>query len=306
MQQYAEETAIGAVNLMYDGSLHISGRARKISLFMALTSLSILFVLSARTIIGTYYHNKIQGILDDRSSEENITLKDLSEDTVPAYLEAIGILERTIYFDPSRALYRKALSDIYDRIGSWSENMELMNAPLPAGAPVSKETSEHAIASIREAITRQPTNPDNHLAYGHLLLKINKIDDARSEYGKSVNAYPNNSALRYAVALEYLAGVMNADAMMQAKELAWIDDSYMTMNADKKQPIHEQRATSYLNRLYGSYLFKAFEIVWRTSGSNMDVVRSIVPNNNGALDAFELFAESKCAGDKQLLEDAVQ
>lgn len=267
---------------------------------MALTSLLFLSGLSARTIIGAYYHGKIQGILDDRSSEESATLKDLTEETVPAYREAIGTLDKAILFDPSRALFRKTLADIYARIGSWAEAMGLLNMPLPDGTPSSREAFELAIANIRETIRFQPTNPDNHLAYGHLTAEMKDIDTARKEYRKAVDTYPGNSPLRYAVVMECLSADLSDDALVHAKELARIDDSYKITEPDKKRTTRDQQSSAYMNHLYGSYLFKSFEVIWRTSSRDMNMLRQSVPDNDEARDVYEIFLESKGVLVKQL------
>jgi len=278
---------------MQDGAIHITGKARTLSLSMALTLLLLLSVLSVRTFLGAYHYGKVPGILDDRSSEESVTVMDVSEETVPAYQDAIRMLGRAQGYDPSRALYRKALADIYARLGGWSKTMELLDAPLPGGSLSSDEAFEHVTTNIREAIRRQPTNPDNHLAYGHISWETNKVAIAGSEYKKTVNAYPWNSSLRYAVVMEYFASGMQEDAQEQARELAGIDDSYKMTESVTMQSAVERRTPYYLRKLSGSYLFKAFEVIWRTSNKDVTMLQGIVPDNDEARDAFEIFLESK-------------
>jgi tetratricopeptide (TPR) repeat protein len=278
---------------MLDGTLHISGRTRTLSQYVALAVLFLLSVLSVRTFLGAYHYGRVPGILDDRSSEESVTVMDLSEEAVPVYQDVVRTLDRAKGSDPSRALYWTALSDIYTRLGSWSETMELLKTSISERAPLQKESYELAVVNIREAIRRQPTNPDNHLAYGHLSRETKNIDEARSEYAKAVNAYPQNSTLRYAVTMEYLAAGMHEDALKQAKELARIDDSYRMPETDKKQLAREQRTPAYLNRLSGSYLFKAFEVMWRTSNKDVNMLRKSVPDNDEARELVQFFLESK-------------
>ena len=278
---------------MLDGTLHIFGRTRKVSLYIILVALVFLSLLSARTFIGAYYYGKVPCILGDRSFEESITVMDLSEETFPAYQEAIKTLEKAAIFDPSRALYRKALSELYSRIGIWAEAMELLSSPLPEGTPISKEAFEHATADIREAIRQQPTNPDYHLAYGHLSREMKNVENARNEYLRTVNAYPWNASLRYAVITEYLAAGMRSEALEQAIGLSVIDDSYKMTESAMSQSAREQRMPSYVNQLYSSYLFKVFEVIWQTSNKDTNTLRSAVPDNDEARDTFELFLETK-------------
>lgn len=286
-------TENGAPSTMHDGTLHIYGKARTLSLYVSVVVLMLLTVLSMRAFLGAYQYSRVTGILDDRSSDGSITIMDLSEETISAYLEAVGTLERAIFYDPSRAHYRKALSDIYARIGSWAETMEFMQATLPEGTPRSKVALERAATNIREAIRRQPTNPDNHLSYGHMALDAKSSDITRSEYQKAVNAYPKSSAVRYSVTMEYLAAGMKDDALVQANVLARIDDSYKMPDSYKVQMAVGRRTTFFVQRLSGSYLFRAFEVIWRTSHKDVDRLRDAVPDSDEARDALELFLDAK-------------
>jgi tetratricopeptide (TPR) repeat protein len=278
---------------MHDGTLCISGKAKSVTLYGALAALIVLSIISGRTLLGAYYYGRVPGFLDDRSSEERVTIQELSAETVPAYRNAIESLERAVFVDPSNALYRKALADMYLQLGTWAEAMELLKTPLPEGALSPAAAIDHATTNIREAVRRQPTNPDNHLAYGRLAREKKHIDTVRSEYTKAVVAFPKSSALRYSIAMEYLAAGMQTEALAQAKELARIDDSYKMPEAVALQQAMERRTQFYKDRLAGSYLFKAFEVIWRTSGKDVTELRSAVPDNDEARDGIELFLEIK-------------
>jgi tetratricopeptide (TPR) repeat protein len=278
---------------MRDGTLCISGKNRILTLYVVFAALIVLSIISGSTLLGAYYYGKVPGILDDRSSEERVAIQELSAETVPAYRNAIESLERAVFVDPSNALYRKALAGMYLQLGTWAEAMELLKAPLPEGAFLPAAAIAHATTNIHEAVRRQPTNPDNHLAYGRLARETKHIDTARSEYTKAVVTFPKSSALRYSVAMEYLAAGMQAEALAQAKELARIDDSYKMPESVAIQQAMERRTPFYINRLTSSYLFKALEIIWRMSNKDINMMRSSVPDNDEARDAFELFVELK-------------
>lgn len=278
---------------MHDGTLNISGKTRTASLAAALIVLLLLSLVAARTLVGAFLYASVPGILADRAMEGTAAIKDLSEDTVPAYQEAIRTLELAAGADRSRALVRRAMADISVRLGSWTETMEILRAALPEGMPGSKQAFDRASVHMREAVRLQPTNPDHHLAYGHLSRMSGDDDIARREYQRAADAYPVNASVRYAVSVGFLAAGMHAEALEQAKELARIDDSYKIPGSGISRQAIEQRAPVYIRRLSGSYLFKAFEIVWKASVKDINMVRSVVPDNEEARDVFELYLEVK-------------
>lgn len=278
---------------MRDGTVQIAGRAKYVILAVAMAVLLLLSLQSARTLLAAYYYGRVPAVLDDRSSPDNITVSELSGESLPAYRETMRIIERASSIDPARSLYPKALADLNARIGNWVETMELLKAELPREAGTSKDTIASATASIRQAVRKHPTNPDSHLVYGHLARESNDTELARSEYEKAVKAYPWNSPLRYAVIMEYLAAGMAQEARVQAVELARVDDSYRLSEQEMKRGARETRALGYLSKLYDSYLFKALEIVWRTSGNDVQSVVRATPAGNEARDTVQLFLASK-------------
>src|SRR3990170_3112355 len=237
------------------------------SLRYALCILFTAFLLSfpIKALIADYYYNRVSVILDNKSTDY-LDVKEISAGTMPDYLAAIKSLEKSTTLHPTMSIYYKALSDIYARLGIWADTMEAMNAALPANAISSKTAYEHAANYLKTAIALEPTNPDYHLALGHLYDTINANSSlAEKELTRAINAYPVNAPLRYAVASHHLLIGRKGDALEHAGVLARIDNSY---------------------------LFNALEIAWRASG-DPEVVKGIAPDNPDARAAVELFLEWK-------------
>lgn len=235
------------------------------------------FLLSfpARMLMADYYYSRVSRILDDRSTEHR-DFKTISGDTMASYNDAIKSLNKAAAIVPSRSVYYKALSDIYSKLGRWAENMDAVNAPLPADAPSSQEAFRTAIKYLNKAISLEPTNPDYHLALGRLYDAAGDRPYSDNEFQRALKAYPVNAPLRSAVAKHYLLTGKNGDALEQARILAKIDESYRASNPAR----------------LASYLFGAFEIAWRVSGDT-EVVKGMAPDNPDAKEVLRLFLEWK-------------
>jgi hypothetical protein len=72
-----------------------------------------------RDLAADYYYRQVPDILDDETTE-GLEVMPISERTMPAYLAAIGALQKTAAVFSSRSLYQRALSDLYNRLGKWS------------------------------------------------------------------------------------------------------------------------------------------------------------------------------------------
>lgn len=252
------------------------------------------FLLSfpVRDLMADYYYRRVAYVLDDKSTEY-LDVQTISANTMANYNAATGFLKKAAFLVPSRSIYYKALADIYVRLGKWAESMNAVNAHLPANALPSKEAFENAIRYLKMSVSREPANPDYHLALGQL---YNEIDDSgalsEKEFAKALALAPVNASLRYAVAAQHLLTGRKGDAIEQAGILARIDDSYIFPESIQKTLMSERRTPAYLSRLYGSYLFKALEISWRAS-KDIEVVKGIAPDNPDAKEVVRLFSEWK-------------
>ncbi|OHE24436.1 MAG: hypothetical protein A2Z43_03645 [Syntrophobacterales bacterium RBG_19FT_COMBO_59_10] len=252
----------------------------------------ILLSYPVRELTADYYYRRVAGILDDKTTEA-LDVKPISESAMPAYHEAISSLKTAAAFAPSRSVYPKALSEIYTRLGTWSETMEFLEAPLPANAIPHREVFESAVQCLEKAVSLEPTNPDYHLALGQLYEKVR--GDARladRELKRAADAYPASAPLRYALAMHYLLTGRKGDALEQARVLARIDDSYITPESARKADIMERQTPGYLSWLSRSYLYNALEIAWRVS-KDPEVVKGIAPDTPDASQVVQLFMEAR-------------
>ncbi|MFO7667338.1 MAG: O-antigen ligase family protein [Desulfobacterales bacterium] len=250
----------------------------------------ILLSFPVTDLAADYCYGRVAGILDDETTEA-LDVKPISESAMPSYIKAIGSLKKAAVFAPSRSAYQKALSEIYARLGTWSETMESLRAPLPANAIPTREAFEAAVKYLEKAVSLEPTNPDYHLALGQLYDRAG--GDARladRELKRAAEAYPVNAPLRYALAMHYLLSGRKGDALEQARVLARIDDSYIIHESELKAEIMERQTPGYLSWLSRSYLYSALEIAWRVS-KDPEVVKGIAPDIPDAARVVQLFME---------------
>ena len=262
-------------------------------LALCLLLIGILLSFPVRDLMADYYYRRVAYVLDDKSTEY-LDVQTISANTLANYTAATGYLKKAAFLVPSRSVYYWALADIYVRLGKWAESMNAVNAPLPANVLSSKEAFENSIRYLKMAISREPANPDYHLALGQLYDETDDSGGALSEkeFAKALALAPVNASLRYAVAEQHLLADRKGDAIEQAGILAGIDDSYILPESIQKTLISERRTPAYLSRLYRSYLFKALEIAWRAS-KDIEVVKGIAPDNPDAKEVVQLFSEWK-------------
>jgi tetratricopeptide (TPR) repeat protein len=244
-----------------------------------------------RDLTADYYYRQVPDILDDETTE-GLDVMLISERTMPAYLAAIGALQKAAAIAPLRSLYQRAISDLYNRLGKWSEIMLSLNAPIPANAILPADASDKALYHLQRAVALEPAHPDIHLALGLLYDNRGEPGLASEELKKAANAYPVNAPLRYAIALHYLTSGRKGDALEQARVLAKIDDSYIIADSVQKGYILERQPPGYIFMLTRSYLYGALEIAWRVS-ADPEVVKGIAPDTPDAAAVVHLFVNSK-------------
>lgn len=277
---------------MNSGTYSIDKRQSLILVVFVLIVTGGLISFPIRVLFADYYYKRAGDILDIRATEY-IDVKEISDQTMPDYINAIRFLKKGADIHPSSSKYYKALADIYMRLGNWANAMEIMNATLPSNAYPGRDAYENAVKYIREAITLEPTNADYHFMLGQLYdLMDSDSSLSEKELTRAINAYPVNAPLRYAVANEYLLSGRKGHALEQAGILAKIDTSYMSSNPQKKTFPLESRPPADLSLVYKSYLFGALEIAWRVSG-DPEVVKGIAPDNPDSREVVQLFLEWK-------------
>lgn len=253
-----------------------------------------LFVVSfpVRVLLADHYYARVSGILDDPATE-GLDVKPLLPETLPDFLEAVRSLELAHRYSPHRALYPKALSELYSRLGRWAEAMELLGAPLPPLAIPRGQAFDKTFSYLQKAISLEPANADFHLALGHHYDTVVR-DTARAEdeYQKAIAAFPVSVAVRSSVATRYLQTGRKGDALEQARMIAALDESYILEDRAEKNDIIQRRQNWYLQRLYNSYLFRALDIVWSITG-DPKVIAGITPNTPDAREVLRAFIEWK-------------
>lgn len=251
------------------------GKERKIT-FTSIAALIVMVMLISypvRSLLASYYYHRAASFPEETTANQGNAFP-VSDATMPHYLEAIRHLETASALAPWDTAYRKALSEIYLRLGTWAAAMEGMKTPLPIGAPSSREAFEKASLFLHAAIRREPTNPDFHYALGCLYDMIDKNSGLpEKELARAIMAYPVNAPLRYAVAMQHLNAGRRGDALEHAAILVKIDDT-------------------------GAWMFRAFEIAWRAS-NDPRVVKGLAAGNPEVMDMAQKFLASKGISEQQ-------
>jgi tetratricopeptide (TPR) repeat protein len=266
---------------------------KRLLLYTALLATALAAVQPCRNLLASYFQERAAAVLDDPSTPERDVLE-ISEQTLPLYREAIRSLGIACRLAPSRPIFRKALGDLYLRMGGWSAAMESMGQlPLPAEAISGNDGFRAGRECLRTAVLLEPANPDLHLDLANAYSLNSENGPAERELRVALQAAPMNSALRYEIAVRYLREGRNQEALEQAEILASFDDSYRLRDSPVKQFMMDRRTNEYRALLARSYLFKALEIGWRASGKNTELVRRMVPPGDEAQQVWQLFGEWK-------------
>jgi hypothetical protein len=279
---------------------------------LVLTVLAFLLQFPVRTLVADVLFTMAPRLLDDENTEA-LDLLDISEETLPAYHAAIKRIRHASLWDPGNSMYIKAQADLYDQLGTWTEVIKQVGEDLPERMMSESEAQGRTKDLLTDAINLEPSNPDYHLAlYSSKLagwqdekstsLKSDNTggnqDDKTASFladdlEKAVLLYPNNSPIRYAVAVQYLILGEKSKALEHAKVLAARDDSYRLPDRTGSGALIERRSAVYLSFLAQSYLAKAFEIAWRASGQDYLIIKAMTPDEREARDALELFIAMK-------------
>jgi tetratricopeptide (TPR) repeat protein len=229
--------------------------------------MTALLLYPVRTLIAGYFYYRAATVLK-APAPKNDPAKAAEQDLIQ-FLEAIPSLERASAFAPSRPDLWKAQADIHLRLGTWMSLLETMDSPLPPGAPPSAESFRKAEAALQKAIRLEPTNADHHFALAVLYDAMDNLSGrSEQEMDLAIRAYPVNAALRNAVAIQHLLAGRKGEALEHASVLARIDDS-------------------------GAYLMQAFEIAWRASDGDVQVVKGLATEAKDGEKAAVKFLASK-------------
>lgn len=255
---------------------------------LAGTVLAVLAVYSEHRAIGA------GRIIDDPATEE-LDLVPLAPDTLASYRAALGAFGTAAWASPLHAGYRRSMAGLHSRIGIWHDTLREMRADL---SPEGGSVDDHAAAFVRlrEAVRRDPSDPEYRLAMAQLLVAQGRHEEARTWLSAAVAAYPVNAQLRYAAASLALSAGWRDDARNQALQLVMLDDSYWLSDEDPSSVLmREQRSAAYMDKLSHSYFTGALEVLWRVGAFDEPLIRSTMPLRPEAEDAVQLFLKSKGA-----------
>jgi O-antigen ligase len=201
-------------------------RRRPLAVIGTIVVACLVISFPARAFLADRHYRRGARLLDAGTPDKPV-LKPLSRDTIPAYIAAAGSLARATALAPSRPAYRRALADVYARMGVWATTMEGLGAPLPAGVISGREALAKAAKEMSVAVRLEPTNPEHHLALGRLHAASGDAARAGVEFGKAAEALPGNAPLRHTVAAAYLGIGDTAAALGHAVALARLDAGYL-------------------------------------------------------------------------------
>jgi tetratricopeptide (TPR) repeat protein len=260
---------------------------KSLALFLA-AAVCALAILPLRTLLAEYQSGRVAVLLDDPTTEGRDVL-DLSAETLPVYEQALEALRSVAKLDPGKSRHHQALAELRHKLGTWSEAVEAMGG---AQLRSSRADLEQALTSMREAIRLEPANPDLHLALGTYYDMMGREPSASdAEYRRAIGLFPHNSPLRYSVAMRYLLTGRREQAWEQAQVLAKIDDSYELPDTARGGFSRDLRTSWYMAMLAQSYLYRSYEIAWRSGPHSTDTIDAMTPKNVDADAGRGLFLE---------------
>jgi hypothetical protein len=253
---------------------------RRPGMLMLLGAALLLAVPPARTLVAAVQSGRAVRLLDDQRTAHRDAVP-ISEETIPRYAASIGLLAKAAAWEPSNAEHPRALADLEAKLSGWGETMNALGQPLPDGILDAGSLRERSDRAYLDAIALEPTSPYHHLARARSLANRDAAAQAE-ELERAAQLAPFHSPLRYEVAVQYLLARDPAGALKHARALAASDDSYRMSESIAKQKMIEMHTAVYEQLLHRSYLYLALELVWRSTGGNVDAVRSAVPGNGDA------------------------
>jgi len=263
---------------------------RRPVILVLLCAVALLAVLAVRTFVAEVEAGRVVRLLDDEGTDY-LDIVNISEETIPRYEKAIGLLASASAWDPACARHPSAIADLSARLAGWGETMKTLAQPVREETLNVPELWARADRALKTAIMLEPTNPDHHLARAWLLASTDAAEQAK-ELERSVRLYPINAPLRYDVAFQYLVAGNQHEALEHARALARNDDSYLIPDSGI-QFVRQQRSAWYRARLSTSYLSNALEIAWRCGIQTPDALKAMVPDIPEAQDALSFFLEQK-------------
>ncbi|MFZ3071748.1 MAG: hypothetical protein WA162_00690 [Thermodesulfobacteriota bacterium] len=252
----------------------------------------VLISFPLRTILSSYFVYRANVSITNVDAEiGESSMKPIIPETILDYEAALRYLGFAKKITPGNSRIFKDSAELRARLGKWKEIVTALKGGEDYGNLVTDGEYPAAIEDIRKAIFLEPTNPEYHLALAKLYAGSPGGEaSAKNELERAVKAYPVNAPLRQAVANQYLLAGMKGEAIAEARELARLDVIYLVPEYIKGSIYEEAWRSETISRIHGSYLFAAFELVWRASGDR-DVISGIAPDNPEAKEVLDAFFE---------------
>ena len=278
---------------MIPAELSFDGPGRRAFLIGVTFVIFVAMSLSMMQFLADRYFAAAAALVDDPMTEE-LDMIDVSDSSLSSYLKAIGALEKAAMLAPMDSEYARSLGDLYFRVAEWQETMLALGVGDRGRLSGVENPRAAAFWNVSRAASLDPANADHHLALGRLYAVSGMRDEALGELNRATQAYPINSTVRYSAAMQMLMIGLDRQAGEQARMIAQCDDSYRLDEDDPgTSQKRERRLPEYIHMLSNSYLYKAMEIVWRTSGRDSRAVLAIVPDNVDAREVGRLFSDAK-------------
>ncbi|MBI5971337.1 MAG: O-antigen ligase family protein, partial [Deltaproteobacteria bacterium] len=248
-------------------------------------------------LVSEYYWFTAYSAIDDRTTDYADS-KPISIETAPDYLEAAGRLETASYISKNRAVYYKDAAGIYAALARWNEAVSHAGGAqgstgaaatgLDAGALYAK-----AVYNLEKAVELTPVNPWYHLTLSGVHEDFHPGSGLSEKHLRlSVSSYPVNVEVHFIAAREHLNKGRIMEAAAEALAAAKTDDSYIIEDALLREGVMAERGMAYYRNYGGSYLFKAFDIIWRAK-KDINSVKEACPDNPDAIEVLRIFMEQK-------------
>jgi len=258
---------------------------------------AVLVFFPLKGLVSEYFNFIAYSAIDDRTTGHRDS-KPISQETSPDYLKAAERLETAAYISKSRAVYYKDAAGIYAAIARWNEAMSHAGGAqgltgagitgLDTGALYAK-----ALFNLEKAAGLTPVNPWYHLTMAGVHEDFHPGSGlAEKHLGMAVSAYPVNVEVRFIAAREHLNKGRIKEAAAEAAVVAKTDESYIIKDGLMREKVLTDRGRAYYKKYGGSYLFKAFEIIWRAK-KDINAVKEACPGNPDAVEVLRIFMEQK-------------
>jgi tetratricopeptide (TPR) repeat protein len=237
-------------------------------------------------LIGEWFFHQAQRLLDDPDTP-TLDRRELGGEALDDTMKALSYLEKSTRAVPGVIAYRTASSEIFMNLATYEVLMGQLGQHVPVRIP--PNIGERATLAAREAIQRSPVKADLHISLGNILRERGHTIDAERSLERSTTLYPSLPSIHLAVAVSYMRMHNDAMALQHAFRAARSDDSYILDSKHTLDYYREHQPEQYRLRLRKSYLYKAFDVSWRLSKKNKDLLYRMSPENTFANATLELF-----------------